>query len=255
MHRLFRGIGVFSVRFRWVILVAWVVITVASVRFFPGLSTVTQGGLTDFLPTNSPSSKALELAAPFQNTQYASLTLVAARDGGPLTTADQATVDQMEGWLRAQPHVKVVLDTGVSPDGAARQAEIQAAVPPSGGGTADQLVSDIRSHLQSVSRSSGLQMHLTGQLALSIDNTTDLQTSIGNTTIYTVVFIMLFLLLVFRAPLAPLITLLPAGLVVLLADPVITGAANHFNMSVSTISPLLLVVLVLGAGADYALFL
>ncbi len=255
MHRLFRGIGVFSVRFRWVILVAWVVITLASVRFFPGLSTVTQGGLTNFLPANSPSSKALELAAPFHNTQYASLTLIAAHDGGPLTEADQATVDQLEGWLRAQPHVKVVLDTGVSPDGAARQAEIQADVPTSGGGTADQLVSDIRNHLQSVSRSSGLQMHLTGQLAISIDTTADLQTSVGNTTVYTVLFIMLFLLLVFRAPLAPLITLIPAGLVVLLAGPVITGAANHFNMAVSTISPLLLVVLVLGAGADYALFL
>ncbi len=255
MHRLFRGIGVFSVRFRWVILVAWVVITVAGVRFFPGLSTVTQGGLTDFLPAHSPSSRALQLAAPFQNTQYASLTLVAARDSGPLTAADLATVDQLESWLRAQPHVKVVLDTGVSPDGAARQAAIQADVPPSGGGSADQLVSAIRDHLRSVSASSGLRLHLTGQLALSEDTTANLQTSIGNTTTFTVLFIMLFLLVVFRAPLAPLITLIPAGLVVLLAGPVITGAVNHFNLAVSSISSLLLVVLVLGAGADYALFL
>jgi len=255
MHRLFRGIGAFSVRFRWLIVVAWVAITFASVWYFPGLSTVTQGGLTDFLPANSPSSKALDLAAPFQNTRYASLTLIAASDSGPLTATDQATIDALESWLRAQPHVKVVFDTGASPDGAARQAEIQADVPTSGGGTADQLVSDIRSHLQSVSRSSGLQLHLTGQLALSIDTTADLQTSIGNTTLYTLLFIMLFLLLVFRAPLAPLITLIPAGLVVLLAGPVITGAANQFNMAVSSISSLLLVVLVLGAGADYALFL
>lgn len=255
MHRLFRGIGAFSVRFRWVIVVAWVAITVGCVYFFPGLNTITQGNLSVFLPGNAPSSKALALSAPFQNTHDASLTLIAARADGPLTAADQATIDSLEGWLSIQPHVKVVFDTGVAPDGAARQAEIQAAVPPSGGGAADQLVSEIRSHLGYVSEMSGLQLHLTGPLATSIDNTANLQTSIGNTTVYTVLFIMVFLLLVFRAPLAPLITLVPAGLVVLLADPVITGAANHLNLSVSTMSPLLLVVLVLGAGADYALFL
>ena len=255
MQQIFRGIGNFSVRFRWVILVAWVIITLASVRFFPGLSSVTQSSNSVFLPANSPSSKALQLAAPFQNSQYAALTLIAATNSGRLTAADQADIDQVEAWIRTLPHVKEVLDTGVSPDGAARQAEIQAAVPPMGGGTADQLVSTIRTHLQSEGHSSGLQMHLTGQLALSIDNTASLNTSQGQTSAFTVVFIIVFLLLVFRAPLAPVITLLPAGLVVLLANPVITGAANHLHLSVSTITPLLLIVLILGAGTDYALFL
>jgi RND superfamily putative drug exporter len=255
VQQIFRGIGVFSVRFRWVIVVAWVVITLACVRLFPGLSTVAQSGNNAFLPADSPSSKAIQLAAPFQNTRYASLTLIAARTTGPLTAVDQATVDQVEGWLRTQPHVKVVLDTGVSRDGAARQAAIQADVRQMGGGTADQLVSTIRTHLRSVGASSGLQLHLTGQLALSVDNTASLQTSQGNTTSFTVLFIIAFLLLVFRAPLAPLITLIPAGLVVLLAGPVITGAANHLHLTVSTITPLLLIVLLLGAGTDYALFL
>jgi RND superfamily putative drug exporter len=255
MQQIFRGIGVFSVRFRWVIVVAWFVITIASVRLFPGLSTVTQNGNSAFLPANSPSGEALKLAAPFQNSQYASLTLIAARPSGPLTVADQTTIDQLESWLRTAPHVKVVLDTGVSRDGAARQAAIQADVPPQGGGAGDQLVSLIRDHLRTIGASTGLQLHLAGQLALSVDNTASLQTSQGNTSAFTVLFIIVFLLLVFRAPLAPLITLLPAGLVVLLSGPVITGAANHLNLTVSTIASLLLIVLVLGAGTDYALFL
>ena len=255
MQRLFRGIGVFSVRFRWAIVVAWVVVTIGSVLLFPGLNSVTQGSNSAFLPPNSPVSKALELAAPFQNKEYAALTMVAARDSGPMSAADQATVDQLESWLRAQPHVKTVLDTGVSRDGAARQAAIQADVPQMGGGAADTLVSAIRAHLQSVGASSGLQLHLTGQLALSLDDNASFRKSQGATTNLTVLFIIVFLLLVFRAPLAPVITLIPAGLVVALSGPVITGAANHLNLSVSTITPLLLIVLVLGAGTDYALFL
>jgi uncharacterized membrane protein YdfJ with MMPL/SSD domain len=124
-----RGIGDFSVRFGWVIVVAWVVVTIGCVRLFPGLNSVTQGHNSAFLPPNSPFSSALELAAPFQNKQYAALTVVAARNPGPLTAADQATVDQLESWLRGQPHVKTVLDTGVSRDGAAR--------PPTGLGPDD----------------------------------------------------------------------------------------------------------------------
>src|SRR5258708_37058199 len=255
MQRLFQGIGVFSVRFRWAILIAWVVITVASVRFFPGLSTITQSGNSVFLPADSPSSTALQLAAPFQNSKYASLTLIAARANGALTAADQTSIDQLETWRRAAPHVKEVLDTGVSRDGAARQAAIQADVPPMGGGTGDQLVSLIRDHLGPISASSALLLHLTGQLALAVDHSTSIQTSQGNTTAFTVLFIIAFLLLVFRAPLAPLIPLLPAGLVVALSGPVITGAANHLNLSVSMITPLLLIVLLLVAGTDYALFL
>jgi uncharacterized membrane protein YdfJ with MMPL/SSD domain len=130
MQQLFRGIGVFAVRFRWVMLVAWIVVTLGCTTLFPGFSSVTQSGNSVFLPANSPSSKALQLAAPFQNSQYAMLTLVAAHRTGALTAEDQATIDQLESWLRTEPHVKVVLDTGVSPDGAARQAAIQADVPP-----------------------------------------------------------------------------------------------------------------------------
>ena len=59
MQQIFRGLGVFSVRFRWVIVVAWFVITLASVKLFPGLNTIAQSGNNAFLPADSPSSKAL----------------------------------------------------------------------------------------------------------------------------------------------------------------------------------------------------
>src|SRR5205085_7401058 len=67
-------------------------------------------------------------------------------------------------------------------------------------------------------------------------------------------FIIVLLLFAFRALLAPLVTLLPAALVLFLASPVI-AAATHLGVQVSSITQLLLIVLVLGAGTDYGLFL
>jgi RND superfamily putative drug exporter len=54
--------------------------------------------------------------------------------------------------------------------------------------------------------------------------------------------------------LAPLITLLPAALAVVLSGPLIAEAARA-GLSVSSIAQLLLIVLLVGAGSDYGLFL
>ena len=66
--------------------------------------------------------------------------------------------------------------------------------------------------------------------------------------------ILVLLLLIFRSVLAPLITLAPAFLVVSLAGPLVAAAANA-GLKVSPLAQFLLIVLVLGAGTDYGLFL
>jgi RND superfamily putative drug exporter len=62
------------------------------------------------------------------------------------------------------------------------------------------------------------------------------------------------LLLVFRALLAPLVTLIPAFFAVLISGPLVAEAAHH-GLKVSPLAQILLIVLVLGAGTDYGLFL
>jgi putative drug exporter of the RND superfamily len=62
------------------------------------------------------------------------------------------------------------------------------------------------------------------------------------------------LLLVFRALLAPLVTLIPAFLAVTISGPLVAEAAHH-GLKVSPLAQILLIVLVLGAGTDYGLFL
>jgi RND superfamily putative drug exporter len=68
------------------------------------------------------------------------------------------------------------------------------------------------------------------------------------------IFILILLLIIFRSLLAPLITVIPALLSVTIAGPIIAELGTH-GLKVSTISQLLLIVLVLGAGTDYGLFL
>ena len=74
MSRFFTGLGRFSVRFRFLIVLAWVVVTVLAVRLLPSLSDVAKDTTSGFLPSNSPSMQAAAMAAPFQDVSLAPAT-------------------------------------------------------------------------------------------------------------------------------------------------------------------------------------
>jgi RND superfamily putative drug exporter len=254
MERFFGAIGGFSVRYKYIVAVAWIVFTIFAVAVFPPLSSVTKDQNSGFLPSDSPSMQAANLAAAFQNQNYIESEIVASRANGPLTAADLATVDHLAATVKGLPHVKVVRDDGISKDGQARQLQLQADVSFSGTGTAKTLVDDIRADFTTIGAPSGLELHLTGQLATAVDTQTSNNKSQGSTQGLSFLFIIVLLLIAFRALLAPLITLLPAALVLALSGPVI-AASTRLGVQASSITQIILIVLVLGAGTDYGLFL
>jgi RND superfamily putative drug exporter len=254
MSRFFTSLGRFAVRFRFLIVVAWIAVTFLAVRFLPSLADVAKDTTSGFLPANSPSMQAAAMAAPFQDVSLAPSTLVVARDGG-LTTADNAAVDQLETQIRGVDQVKAVVDLGVSRDGAARQALIEASVIAfSAGPEASGVVDAIRSTFTAAVIPAGLQVHLTGRLAIQVDTVKASGSSQDQTQQLSLLFIVLLLLLAFRALLAPIVTLVPAAFVLVLSGPVI-AEATKIGVQVSSITQLLLIVLILGAGTDYGVFL
>jgi len=251
--RAFRSIGVFSVRFRWPILIAWFLITIVSVKVFPGLSDVAKDSQSSFLPANSPSVQAETLVQPFQDSRHGVATLVAARQGGVLTASDIQQINAIEGRIGGLAGVLRVQDFGLSPDKHAEQAQVVTDLPPFSAGTnAIALVDAIRGTFPS--DASGLQFHLTGTIPGFVDQQKTSKTSQNDIQKFSLLFIIALLLIAFRALLAPLVTLLPAALVLALASPVIAGA-THLGVQVSAITQFILIVLVLGAGTDYGLFL
>ena len=87
---IFGAIGKFAVKFRWLILVVWVLATVAVPRFLPSLASVTQGNNANFLPASAPSQHAADLSAPFGGSNLAPVPVVAAASPGQITAADVA---------------------------------------------------------------------------------------------------------------------------------------------------------------------
>src|ERR1017187_1836701 len=95
MRRFYSRLGRFDVRFRYLIVALWVVITVVCVATLPGLGSVAKDTESGFLPANSPSMHAAQLLDPFENSNLATATLVASRSGSPLTATDKLAVTSL----------------------------------------------------------------------------------------------------------------------------------------------------------------
>jgi RND superfamily putative drug exporter len=255
IHAAFRGIGSFAVKFRWFVLVAWVIAAVAVPRALPSLSSVTQGNNANFLPASAPSEHALKLAAPLGGSTLTPVPVVAASAQGTLTQAEQAWLQKLQQDLGKVPTVVKVRDLGHSPDGQAAQLQVLSNVSQGGAGTdVTKLVKDLRNTIARDGPPSGLSVHLAGAVPIQVDQ----QAKSGNTDsqiqLLSIIFIIGLLLLVFRALLAPLVTLIPAVFAVTISGPLVAEAAHH-GLKVSPLAQILLIVLVLGAGTDYGLFL
>jgi RND superfamily putative drug exporter len=254
IHAIFGGIGAFAVKFRWFVIAAWLIAAFAVPHFLPSLNSVTQGNNSAFLPASAPSEKAAQLAAPFGSTNLIPVPVVAAVSQGTLGTADTAWLSTLQHDLGPVPTVVSVRDLGRSADQQAEQLQVMSDV--SGGDQAGltTLIKDLRAQITRAGPPAGLQVHLAGDIAINVDQQTKSGTTGNQVELLSALFILVLLLLIFRSLLAPLITLMPAFLAVAISGPLV-GEAAHAGLKVSQLAQLLLIVLVLGAGTDYGLFL
>lgn len=259
MRRALERLGRLSVRYRWLVIAGWLGGTVACVILLPSLSSVVDTQNSAFLPAHQPSVQAGKLETPFQASGASQALLVASNQGRALTPADQAAVTAAEEALEGVPRVVVpVRDLATSVDGKVRLASVDAKVPMSGT-AADDEVAALRAVLSrhgfgGVEVPASLTFNLTGPLATSADNAAANASSQARTEGLTYLIIIVILLLVYRSALGPLVNLVPAGIVLALSEPVIGGLAKA-GLPVSSVTPVMMTVLVLGAGTDYGLFL
>jgi len=252
---IYGAIGRFSVRFRWLVLLIWIAGAIAASTQLPSLSSVTQGNNQAFLPANSPSSQAATLAKPFGTANQQPIPIVVATTTGKLTSADVTAISGLQARVGKVSGVTKVVNAGRSTDGQAEQLVALASAAGSGNlDYAKDLVDGIRAQITDAHLPAGLQAHTAGDLAIQVDQ----QKASGNTGNkvqgLSVLFVIVLLVLIFRSFTLAITTVLPAALSVTIAGPLVGEAAKH-GLQVSPIAQLLLIVLVIGAGTDYGLFL
>jgi len=257
---IFSALGRFSVRYRWTMLLTWIVGAIAAASLLPGLSSVTQSDNTKFLPASAPVEKATMLAKPFGTSNLIPVPLIAARQSGSLSPADVSALATLQTKLTSDPSVVRIIDLGQSVTGQGRPAgqasEFVVLVHQLGGdpNAGPNLIDGLRKIIRQTPHPAGLQVHLTGSIAVQVDQQKANGDQGGQIERFSSLLIILLLVLIFRSLTLALITLAPAFLSVVISGPLVAEAAQH-GLKVSPIAQFLMIVLVLGAGTDYGLFL
>lgn len=256
MNRIFSGLGRFVVRYRVVIVLAWIIVLVVSTKALPSLGSEVNNNNSQFLPASAPSSKAANLASPILgnvNTQ-SQITIVAEETRGPLTVADEQALAREVASARQVPRVLGARAIAVSRDGSAAEIVVQARDNQADVATQKTIVDALQATFSKIAAPATLALHLAGPVATNVANQASANRAGGRTQLFSFVFIIVLLLLIFRSLLAPLLTLLPSAFALGISMRFIGGLGAH-GLKISEITDLLLIVLLLGAGTDYGLFL
>jgi RND superfamily putative drug exporter len=234
----------------------WLAGAVASVMFLPSLAAAVNNNNTQYLPASMPSNVAARLDAPFYGASNNDDAFVVAAtvDHQRLTRADDAAISRLAARAALLPHAQAARIAEFSGDGQAAQIEIRADLSQATNTPDVRFVHSLRALFTQVGAPSNLTIHTAGDLAITADQANQ-ASGLGAKTMYlSIALIVIILLLVFRSPLATVATLLPAVVVLFTAQSVVAEVAS-LGIGISSITQLLLIVLVLGAGTDYGLFL
>ena len=236
------------------VLLVWVFGAIAAVTQLPSLSSVTQSNNSKFLPAGAPSQHAIDLSAPFGSSNLLPIPVIAATTSGPLTAADISAMTSLQAKFHSVTGIKQVLDVGRSANGQAVQLLALAANNSGNQNYQQDVIDGMRAKIASAGLPAGLRVHLAGSIAVQVDQ----QKASGNTgnkvQDLSLIFIIVLLVLIFRSLTLAITTVLPALFSVLISGPLVAEAAKH-GLQVSPLAQFLLIVLVLGAGTDYGLFL
>ncbi|HTX44928.1 MAG TPA: MMPL family transporter [Solirubrobacteraceae bacterium] len=253
----YEALARFVVRLRWPIVVFWVLVVIVTSAAFPSLTSEVNDNNSAFLRQSAPSTRAANLATPLlgggASGNVSSITIIAVRQG-PLTAADLQAVGreaQLAGRVEA---IDSATPLGISADGQAATIRVRAHLSANDVTKDKDVIDGLIATFSKANLPAGLQMHVAGQVATLVANQQSSNKAGGKVQGFSFLFIILLLLIVFRSVPAALVTLIPSALALLISFRVI-GGFGQSGLQISSITEILLIILLLGAGTDYGLFL
>jgi RND superfamily putative drug exporter len=239
-------------RLTWLVLSAWLVIAVIAVIFAGKVGEIESSDVRNWLPAGAESTSALDLAdAEFTADEPESLLVLYIRDAG-ITAADRVTV-QADADALAPLAAAAMPPPASSADGKA----LLLSIPLTPQQVAQENIAAVIGQVRAVvaGQPAGLDAWISGGSAVMADFDAAFDSLDTTLLLVTVTVVAVLLLLTYRSPVLlviPLITVVVAGR---LANALVYLCGRFLNLTVDGASTSILMVLLFGAGTDYALLL
>lgn len=242
-------------------LIAWILIVVISIFMLPNVNQLTREHSTISLPANVQSEVASTIGNHWghhQNNTYQVVAVFNNQDGA-MSKSDQKNVNQTIRYLKrhkSELGIKSMLTPYensatkknlISKDKTTELVQLNVSKKKS--------VSNINKQLTKAVKTDGIRTYITGADILQDDFSGAIQEGIKKTEVISVIFIFIVLVLVFRSPIVPLISLLTVGVSFITAFSIVTNLVKNFNFPFSNFTQVFMVIVLFGIGTDYNILL
>ena len=242
-------------------LIAWILIVVISIFMLPNVNQLTREHSTISLPANVQSEVASTIGNHWghhQNNTYQVVAVFNNQDGA-MSKSDQKSVNQTIRYLKrhkSELGIKSLLTPYensatkknlISKDKTTELVQLNVSKKKS--------VSNINKQLTKAVKTDGIRTYITGADILQDDFSGAIQEGIKKTEVISVIFIFIVLVLVFRSPIVPLISLLTVGVSFITAFSIVTNLVKNFNFPFSNFTQVFMVIVLFGIGTDYNILL
>lgn len=243
-------------------LIAWVLILVISLLALPNVDSLTRAHSEISLPSNVESEAAKliknEWGSKKKNTYE--VAVVFNKKSGKLTETDQGNIEASIDRLTSNQKKYGIKDYLAPQDNIATKKLLKSKdgttwVMQMNIAKSHGTISQVYDEINKAVKTSGVRTYVTGADVLNNDFTSSIQEGIKKTELITVVFIFIVLIIVFRSPIVPLVSLLTVGVSFLVSFSIVTNLVNQVNFPFSNFTQVFMVIVLFGIGTDYNILL
>lgn len=243
-------------------LIAWVLILVISLVALPNVESLTRAHSEISLPSNVESEAAKliknEWGSKKKNTYE--VAVVFTKKSGKLTETDQGNIEASIDRLTSNQKKYGIKDYLAPQDNIATKKLLKSKdgttwVMQMNIAKSHGTISQVNDEINKAVKTSGVRTYVTGADVLNNDFTSSIREGIKKTELITVVFIFIVLIIVFRSPVVPLVSLLTVGVSFLVSFSIVTNLVNQVNFPFSNFTQVFMVIVLFGIGTDYNILL
>lgn len=241
-------------------LIGWIVVVIVAVIAMPNVSQLVRNKGNITLPNYTESQQASIIEKKANgNKSVRTYTVVFDNNNGEKLTASQSNkIDTKLNELSNKKLLKITSVMGPSDNAETKKQLISkdkktqlAQVTVKQNNSVGQQVKALKNQLQI----SGIKTYVTGTDALNDEFSTVTEKGIQKTEVIAIIFIFIVLILVFRSPIVPLISLLNVGVAFITSLSIVMNLAQRIDFPISNFTQVFLVVVLFGIGTDYNILL
>lgn len=247
------------IRYRWILLALWIIVTVLFVLNQPDIKSILGGKGEATLQEDSPSKVASQLLDNMNASQGESLILVFS-ETNKLSDDEMKSIEngvEKLNSIKKELGITNIIDPFgtpeakdqlISEDGTTVMMQI---TYEQGARDRKEVVKDFEDATKNIT----VTHYITGEAAISNDYMDTVNHGVEKSAVITVIFILVVLILMFRSVVTPIISLMAVGISYIASMGVIGILNAAFNFPITNFTQMFIILVLFGIGTDYHILL